>query len=332
MEIQPELTFFCELETPALQSLFDDPALIETLQTMKASISLGLLDRSAGRAAVVRRLNEAGIPVTAWLLLPHSQGYWFNLGNVPQAIAAYDAFRAWTAEERLQWAAVGMDIEPDIREMAHLYHGGAGELVKTWLRRIFPAAYLRRAEMAYNLLADRIHRDGYRLESYQLPWIADERRAGSTLGRQITGLVQIPVDREVLMLYSSLMGAGTIGGYGREAQGIGIGSTGGGVILGDGKPAPAMDWEMLERDLRLARQWTAALYIFSLEGCVEQGFLERLRNFDWDTPVEAPTRAIVKVKATRAVLQGVLWCSAHPWVLLAALLLGVRFLRRRRRI
>src|SRR3712207_8982240 len=53
------------------------------------------------RAAVVRQLNTYGIPTIAWLLLPHDQGYWFNLGNYPQAIARYHAFREDRKSTRL---------------------------------------------------------------------------------------------------------------------------------------------------------------------------------------------------------------------------------------
>jgi hypothetical protein len=35
-----------------------------------------------------------------------------------------------------------------------------------------------RARAAYAALIDRIHRDGWRVENYQFPLIADERRAG----------------------------------------------------------------------------------------------------------------------------------------------------------
>ncbi len=77
---------------------------------------------------VVRQLNEAGIPVTAWLLLPKEQGYWFNLDNIPQAIARYADFKAWTEENALQWAGVGIDIEPDFNELQQLAQGDSGGL------------------------------------------------------------------------------------------------------------------------------------------------------------------------------------------------------------
>jgi hypothetical protein len=77
-------------------------------------VSLALLDLSAERAAVVRRLNEVGIPVVAWLLLPKDQGYFLTMDNLPQMAARYTDFQAWTAQYNLCWA--GLDLELDIRE------------------------------------------------------------------------------------------------------------------------------------------------------------------------------------------------------------------------
>ena len=113
----PRLTFFCELGVEPLQALFAEPAVIEHLVAMSASVSLGLLDFSAERAAVVRRLYKEGIPVIAWQLLPAEQGYWFNQDNAPQAEARYSAFREWTVAQDLRWDGVGLDIEPDIHEL-----------------------------------------------------------------------------------------------------------------------------------------------------------------------------------------------------------------------
>jgi len=42
-----------------------------------------------------------------------------------------------------------------------------------------------------------------------------------------------------------------------------------------------MPWEELSRDLLLASGVTRDIFVFSLEGCVRQGFLERLLDFDW---------------------------------------------------
>ena len=76
--------------------------------------------------------------------------------------------------------------------------------------------------------------DGYSIESYQIPLVVDEREIGSSLLRKTLGIIDLPVDREVLMLYSSITknhNPGFLWSYASEAQGIGIGSTGGGVVI-----------------------------------------------------------------------------------------------------
>jgi hypothetical protein len=98
----PRLTFFCELDTGPLQALFDETSTLADLQALNARLSLGVLEFSPERAALVRRLNQAGIPVAAWLLLPKEQGYWLNLDNVNHAVALYEQFQGWTAEHGLQ--------------------------------------------------------------------------------------------------------------------------------------------------------------------------------------------------------------------------------------
>ncbi|RUM94458.1 MAG: hypothetical protein DSZ28_03060, partial [Thiothrix sp.] len=81
-----KLTFFCELYTDDLVKLFATPGLIEQLQALRASVSLGILDFSDERADIVHRLNKQGIPVIGWQLLPVEQGYWYNMANAPEAV------------------------------------------------------------------------------------------------------------------------------------------------------------------------------------------------------------------------------------------------------
>jgi hypothetical protein len=295
------LTFFCELEAEPLRELFADPAVMEHLVGLKASVSLGLLDLGAERASVVRRLHAAGIPVIAWQLLPAEQGYWFNLDNAPQAAARYEAFREWTAAHGLRWDGVGLDIEPDLHELRRLLAGRWRQLLAL-LRRLRQRERLRRAREAYEALIARIRADGYRVDTYQLPLIVDERQAGSTLLQRLLGVVDLPAEREVLMLYSSFVrphGAGLLESYGPQARSIGVGSTGGGVELPGAGAAPPLSWEELSGDLRRARRLCADLHVFSLEGCVRQGFLPQLRAFDWSGPEEAPKTTTRRMKLMR---------------------------------
>ncbi len=329
---RPRLTFFCELEAAPLQALFADPSVLESLQWLGAGVSLGLLDLGPERAAVVHRLNDAEIPVTAWLLLPPEEGYWLNAGNAPQAAARYAAFRTWTDERALQWAGIGLDFEPDLREVQWLQRR-CWRIVPTLLRHLADRARLRAAQGNYCTLVGRARADGYSVESYLVPFVVDERWAGSDLLQRLAGLVDAPVDREVLMLYSSLArpnGSALLWSYGREAQAIGVGSTGGGVAIAGAPEVPVLSWEELSRDLRLAARYTREVYIYSLEGCVGQGLMPRLLAFDWEQPPAIPAQELKALQRVRRGLRALLWASAHPWLVTGGLLAVLWLLRPRR--
>jgi hypothetical protein len=317
---QPRLTFFCELETEELQRFFADSAIIDDLLALRACVSLAIHDFSAERAAVVRRLNEAGIPIVAWQLLPMEHGYWFNLDNAPQAVAHYIEFRSWTANYNLQWVGVGVDIEPDIRDFEHL-QSNRWNFMPVILRRALDNERLRRAQALYGALVTQMRLDGYRVDSYQLPAIVDERRTGSTLLQRIGGLIDIPADREVLMLYTSAVPPSLLWSYAPDAQSIGVGSTGGGVKIKGAGELPALDWDAFSRDLLLARHWNDDIVIFSLEGCVLQDFMERLKTFDWDQPIAPPPERMVRLlEGARKAMRVGLWASAHPSIVLGGLI------------
>jgi hypothetical protein len=313
---QPALMFWCELTADALPGLFADAQVIDDLLALAATVSLAIPDLSAERADVVRRLNASGIPVVAWLLLPEERGYYFNLDNAPEAAVRYAEFQAWTAAHRLRWIGVGMDIEPDLR-MARAFAAGRWRDLLGLPRRMLDAGRMRRARATYRALVARMRADGYRTEAYQFHWIVDDRQAGSTVLQRVLRIVDVPVDREVLMLYSSfhspgrpLLGPAMLWSYAPDAQAIGVGSTGGGVEI------TPLRWEELARDLRLARRWNRDIAVFSLEGCVQQGFLGRLRTFDWDGPAMPPLDMVRTVDRYRAALRVGLWVAGRPLVAL----------------
>jgi hypothetical protein len=320
----PRLNFACELDTPALKALFADKTVIDDLQALHASLSLGILDLSHERAQIVQKLNRAGVPVVAW----------FHQDNAQEAVTCYRAFNAWTAEYSLKWKAVGLDIEPDIREML-TWMSAKWRAITYLLRRSFNWRVFRNARRIYRSLIDEIHADGYQLDVYQFPFIVDERKAESTLLQRATGIIDLPADREVLMLYSSFArphGAGFVWSYAPEAKAIGIGLTDAGVGIGMSSDTHPLSWEELERDLRLAWHWTDDLFIYSLEGCVKQGYLPRLKTFVWDQPFLAPTEPALWVENWRGLLQTVLWISTYLWLVALGILgLVLLFIPLRRR-
>jgi hypothetical protein len=190
-------------------------------------------------------------------------------------------------------------------------------LVPMLVPRLFDPDRPARAKAAYRALVEQIRADGWRVENYQFPLIADERRAGSTTLQRLA-LVDVPTDREVWMLYSSFMrslGPGLIWAYGPEAPAIAVGTTGGGPDIPGSPQMPALNWEQLAGDLRLARHFCDQLLIHSLEGCVWQGFLPRLRSFE-GVDVEGPPDSAPAGAALRKILRATLWASAHPWPVL----------------
>ena len=92
---------------------------------------------------------------------------------------------------------------------------------------------------------------------------------------------------------------------------------------------PTQTWEEFSRDLRLARHFTDQVYVHSLEGCVWQGFLSRLRTFDW-TPVDTPPASARRADLLRRALRALLWASAHPWRVAGATAAAALLFRRRR--
>ncbi len=330
---QPALTFFCELSPEPLTKLFDGRFVIDDLKALNATLSLGILELSEERAELVKRLNKAGIPVIAWLLLPEADGYWFNVDNHDKAVARYVAFKAWTTQHALQWAGIGLDIEMDINDLRTAVSGTADlSFAKKIFRRLIDKARVTHAQRSYQALVNLIHADGYPVESYHLPLIVDERRARSTVLQRTLGMVDIQTEREVLMLYTSMLtsqGDAVLWSYAPEADSVGVGNTGGGVDLAGAIDLAPLTWEAFARDLRLCVMQEKPIHIFSLEGCVEQGFLSKLNTFYWDKPAAIPEGAN-QVRFMRTGLTALLWTLERPWVILIGLaaLFGLGFLFR----
>lgn len=319
--MKPHLTFFCEFDGNSLKKMFTQ-TIIDDLSELNASISLGILDFSQDRVEVVRRLNQAGVPVIAWLLLPSSQGYWLNLDNASQVVAHYQTFTEWTAGNNLKWSGVGLDFEPGVQEINMIKHNKLA-LSGRILGRLPGFMRLYHGRSAYRDLIAQIHSDGYLTESYQFPWIVDERKSHSSLLQRIDGIINVDVDKEVLILYSSFIrpyGPGIIWSYGKESQAIALGMVGGG-IQGCFHSKP-LSWEELGRDLRLAWVFSNDIYIYSLEGCIQQGILKPLKDFEWDIPIVDPIELANQVSWVRSVMQFVLWLSANRLWIAAGLILG----------
>jgi len=328
--VHPRLEFACELNTEQLQALFSKPNAIDDLRDLNAAVSLALTDLSAGRAGVVRQLNEAGVPVAAWIALPQEEGYYLNAANARQAAARWAAFETWTGDYGLRWARVGLDIEPNLQEFGAARQGH-WLLMAAVVRRCLDTGSVNRARNAYAALIERIQSDGYPVETYQFPFIADERRVHSTLLERFFGIVDVRGDREVLMAYTSFnhaIDSALIWEYGPEAQIVAVGST-----AGDPEPSGKfgpLSWDEFTRDLVVASRFSPVVGVYSLEGCVRQGFLPRLKTMNWGQSFTIPAEAARKVMQLRTRMQAALWTGSHlPYFAAAVFLLDFLLFWRR---
>ncbi|MBE9527008.1 MAG: hypothetical protein IME94_08545 [Proteobacteria bacterium] len=314
-EAPKSLTFFCELYSDDLVRLFSEPCLIEQLQTLGATISLGIVDFSDERAHVVHQLNKNGIPVIAWQLLSIEQGYWYNMSNADQAISGYEEFLEWTNKHNLHWAGLGVDIEPDISELQDLLTNKL-RIIPVLFKRIFRKKHYDDACKIYHALVTKMQNDHYTVDSYEFLFMDDDRKAGSCLLGRMLGVTEVPANRRVLMLYSSFFrpyGTAVLCNYACGADSVAVGSTGGGVELHGMNHTP-MNWDELSRDLKLARRYCDDIHIFSLEGCVEQGFMEPLIDFDWNHPIHQPQPLTFLLIIMRFISRQILCLMTHPFL------------------
>jgi hypothetical protein len=309
----PQIGFACELENGPLQTLFNTPGLISDIKEMNCNISLALIDFSPERAEIVHRLNEANIPVIAWLVLPREQGYYMNASNAPQSAICFDNFEKWTSTYNLKWAAVGIDIEPNIKEFGEILKAGKVKLVYTIIGRSLSLKRAKRAKEArstYSALIQHIQSRVYQVQTYQLNFIADERNINSTLLDRVVDVVTTRGDKEALMIYTSFdheSGSAAVWSYGSDAQAIIVGITGGGADTTSNAKDIPLNWNELSRDLIIASHFTNDIGIFSLEGCVQQGFIPKLKNFDWNQSVMISRETLKKGERFRTMIQTTLW-------------------------
>jgi hypothetical protein len=329
--VPPNLVFTCcDQGIEEMQALFNHQDVIADLKDLHAQVAIPILDFSPERAAAVHRLNQAGIPVIAGLLLP-KEGHYFSADNEPAAAVRFAAFDAWSRNQGLRWNGVGLDIEPNFAELATL-RSHPWRLFTTLLWRAVDVQRMRRAKRTYSALIANMRAHGYFVQTYQLPILPVERRAHSSLLDRLLGTVDVRGDQEVLMLYTSYapppVGAAIIWKLGPDAQAIAIG-----VTDGDPRANPAvLNWRRFSRDLIVAGHFSHLIGVYDLEGCVRQGFLSRLKTMNWNQSVAIPTDAIRRADHRLLLLGLILWISSHFLYLIVVLVVIIALIAWRWRI
>jgi hypothetical protein len=300
----------------------DRPDVIASLEDLHAEVAVPILDLTPGRAAIVHRLNQAGIPVIAWLEMSEEEGFYLNADNSPAAAARVAALETWTDKNDLKWVAIGLDIEPNFHEFT-AFKGHRWRLFTTLLLRSLNTKGVVRARQAYSRLIREIQLRGYPVETYQMPFIPAERSVHSTLLDRLLGTVDVRGNQEYLMLYTNdarAVGAGMIWSLGPDAQGITIGSTDGDGLAGSG--TGPLNWDEFSRDLIVASHFSKHIGVYNLEGCVRQGFLPRLRAMNWSESVTIPAQSIARAERLGFAVRSALWIGSNlPYLILAVLIL-----------
>lgn len=328
---QPQLGFACcDGSIAEAQEILSDQV-IAALRSLHASVAIPTSNFSPERARLVQRLNRAQIPVIAWLVLDKNQGLYFNADNVTEAPPRVAAFEAWTSANRLQWFAVGFDVEPNFDQLGRL-KAHRWRLFGTLLHRAIDGARMRRARSVYEALIADLQSHGFVVQTYQMPYLPAERSVHSTLIDRLLGSVDVRGNEEYLMLYTNMarpVGAGMIWSLGRGAQSIAIGSTGGPGTPGVG--SGPLDWNEFRRDLIVASHFTHHIGVYNLEGCIDQGFLPRLQAMDWNQGVVIPADSVHRAERMGLLIRVVLWTLSNFVYILVVLLVLLGWLIHRRR-
>lgn len=280
---RPQLIFTTELDGAALLTLLYADGVLDLLAANGFSVALCLPELDNTRAQAARLLRARGIELVAWLTSPPEEGLAFNAQNYPTAEGRYIAFREWAARHGLTFEAVGLEIAPPA-ELLQRRQLRPRSLVSRVAQSRDTALHLA-ASAAYTELIATMHHDGYEVHTYQLPLVADDRRARTTMLQRALDIVDLPSDLDVLLCSSSVpierlggdLGGALIASYGPAADAIGVGDVGG----PDEDDFPHLPWPALRRDLLLAAQWTDTIYVDSLEDCAGRGLLGPISSLEW---------------------------------------------------
>lgn len=285
MEVGPSVTLFSELAAEPLEEMLQRTEVRRFFATGRFGLSLAMLDLSGTRARCVRMLEQQGVDVTAWLVLHERDGYWLNADNAPAARERWGEVERFADQHGLRLSRVGLDIEPPRGDMDAVMARDPRALVAVFRRRRSREA-LGHAQTQYAELTARIRASGRSVEEYCLPPLLDESRAATSFLQRVLGLVAADADDRVPMAYSSYLGRALTASYARGSRCVALGVTGGGVYA-ERDTERVLGWSRVRDEMNWAASHGAErLYLFSLEGCVEQGMLSDLAAWQ---PGEQPS-------------------------------------------
>ena len=187
--------------------------------------------------------------------------------------------------------------------------------------RLYDKTEIEKGRREYSQLIETMQHDGYMVESYYASFIKDETAIGNTAIQQATKFLDIKTDKEIPMLYSSFLGNpdGYYKIYGADIglKAVGVGSTGGGVDT----TLPTLSYEQLVHDISIASKFADEVHIFSLEGCVQKGYLTRLSNQQFDDKIEFNQAQVQAVQKLQKFVKLVSNLLSYPTIFFLSIIL-----------
>jgi len=322
LKAQRVISFFNELKSPELVELFKDSTIIPNLKALHGEIRMGTLDLTPERAAIMKKLNEAGVPVVAWLVLSEADGYFSNSINADLSQKRYYEIKAWAKQNQIKLKGIGLDFEIDMNDLKLAKTNPFKLAYKMFTRLYEDDSNLKSAKLKYDSLIAQIKTDGFEVEGYYFPYIDDEVSNGSTSIQKMARFIRYKTDKDIPMLYSSLNGNGdgSLKIYGADVNlyATGLGSTGGGIDT-----SGLLSYGQLVHDMNIAFKTVKEVHIFSLEGAVKAGMMPKLLTYKYDSTVAYNQKSIEDAFAVRKKVKLISSILSYPTLFLATILLVI---------
>jgi hypothetical protein len=327
MTQQPIVTYIYNMPGHTLADFWSEEVYTH-LSIHQMRVCMAIRDTSDIRAGIVRQLNRRRIPVVAWIVPDeHATTRDYRMHDAEAFSERYQHIQQWSIAQGLRWDAIGIDIEPDIRDTVRF--GDEPKVdYQTLIQRFGDRWHIDEATTSYQAVMARIHADGYQSESYEVPFVRDDRVSQSTVARRLLGLPNLATHHTVVRLCSSAArpyGPGLIATYAPEYTAVIIGS----VDDGDDANHPMSLTELLRDVAHVASCGIKRIYITEMAHIFANGWHEHIAQPTWwRQPLPVADENHRQVARMRAGLRALLWAGARPAVLLPLLIPVLLLVRR----
>lgn len=277
------------------------------------SVLVAVTPEKAQDPALVRLLLEAqrlGVEVRPWLLVSSEHGYWANKWNHAEVSRFVRAFSSNLEAQGVKPGTITLDVEPPVsltKPLAEKLH----QVDLIGARRLLVASSrdgsLAEARDGYRRVVADLHARGIRVHAVTTPMVLDDLAVGrhrlqSALGIPVSGVewdeVTFMAYRTEFVRLAGRMGGDIVRRYALDARrhfgdraGLDLGTIGSPGFMGTevGYTDP--------RDLAVDRQAASLggigrLNVFSLDGMLEQGGVERWVSATASVPVKGEAKAL----------------------------------------